>query len=144
MTRIRLIVYCLILLLLSCVNRNRVPTGILGQQRMQSILYDIILADALNGTAVIKDTSIKIDDANAALFQKIFDLHKISKQDFLKSYRFYLRHPDLLKPVIDSLSAVINRQNTDIEKRDTLLNDPKRWKNGGNIPNPTGQMGDSK
>jgi hypothetical protein len=139
-----LMFYCFILLVVSCSNRNRVPAGIMGQQKMQAVLYDIMLTDALNGDKVVKDTALKLNDVNASLFQKVFDLHKISRQEFLKSYRYYLRHPDLLKTVTDSLSAVINRQNTELDKRDTMLNNPKRLKNGGNIQNAAGQVGDTK
>ena len=65
---------------------------------------------------VVKDSTIVIKKENIALYNKIFDLHKISKDEFYNSYNYYENHPNEMKILLDSISAY------GIKKRDTLTN----------------------
>ncbi|HKB42904.1 MAG TPA: DUF4296 domain-containing protein, partial [Chitinophagaceae bacterium] len=51
----------------------------------------------------IKDTSLNKDTSSIKLYQQIFRIHHISKQEFQQSFSFYRSHPDLFKTVLDSL-----------------------------------------
>jgi hypothetical protein len=44
------------------------------------------------------------------LYEHVFTIHHISKEDFYKSYRYYQQHPDKNKVLFDSLYAVVNRK----------------------------------
>jgi hypothetical protein len=43
-------------------------------------------------------------------------LHKISKQQFSKSYKYYITHPDKNRLLFDSLAAKANRRLQDAYK----------------------------
>jgi hypothetical protein len=90
------------LLLISC-SGSKVPKDVLPPQKMQAVLWDAMLADEMADYYGLKDSSLNILSRHAELYQKIFAIHKISKDDFKKSLRFYESHPDLLKPIFDSL-----------------------------------------
>jgi Domain of unknown function (DUF4296) len=130
-----LLVYCFA----ACSNKNNLPDGVLPPAKMQLVLLDIMEADALNNERAIKDTSLRVPAEDAAYYQTIFQLHKITREDFAKSYRFYLKRPDLLKPITDSLNSVVTRKNTELEtktmKADSVktMNKDSLKKAGGDI-----------
>lgn len=79
-------------------------------------MWDIVNADEWIKIAAIKDSTIVLKKENIALYNKIFALHKITKDEFYSSYNYYENHPNEMKILLDSISAY------GIKKRDTLTN----------------------
>lgn len=126
----------ILIVCISCSDKNKIPEGIMKPSKMQAVLTDILIADAMNGERVIKDTSLKLPVENASYFLKVFQLHQTTRNEFNKSYSFYLKRPDLLKIITDSASAVINRKNTQLTAiPDTIKKKP----NGHNFKKITGK-----
>ena len=75
-----------------CNHPDRVPRGILSKDSMQSIMWDIIQADQYASQYLARD-SVKsnIKPQTIRLYQQIFDLHGITREEFEKSYQFYPR-----------------------------------------------------
>lgn len=101
----------MLLMLMACSDNRRIPPSIMQLEKFQAVLTDVLLADGLSLERSFKDTAIKITDENAKYFLKVFELHAVSKNDFMKSYNFYLQRPDLLKIITDSISSILNRRN---------------------------------
>lgn len=80
--------------------------------RAQALAVEISRKDSLNDTAETK-----------ALMQKVYEIHHINSADFTKSYNWYIKHPDYLRLVFDSLYT--EKQKPDflpnINVKDTLL-----------------------
>lgn len=125
----RLMILLLLLVLLGCSETKKTPENILGPEKFQKVLTDVMLADALSTERSFKDTALKIKDANAAYFLKIFEIHGTNKNEFMRSYNFYLSRPDFLRVISDSVSAVLNRENNQLTT-DTVKPKP----NGNNSP----------
>lgn len=125
----RLMILLLLLVLLGCSETKKTPENILGPEKFQEVLTDVMLADALSTERSFKDTALKIKDANAAYFLKIFEIHGTNKNEFMRSYNFYLSRPDFLRVISDSVSAVLNRENNQLTT-DTVKPKP----NGNNSP----------
>ena len=90
---------------LSCWDKSELPEGILPRQKMQEVIWDIIRAEEfLNGFIIYRDTSIDKIAESKKWYDKIYQLHKITKKDFDKSYAYYKDHPVLMKQILDSLS----------------------------------------
>lgn len=97
------VVFIFVLLILTaCSGRDKLPHGILDKPKMTSLISDMLIADAVANERKQKDTAINIKSLSGSYYQSVFDLHKISKDDFFRSYNYYLNHPDLLKVVLDS------------------------------------------
>jgi hypothetical protein len=79
---------------------------------MQSILWDIARADALSQEIIKKDSTKKPEDEKIMLTRKIFRIHDVSKEEFEKSYSFYVKHPDMLKVMLDSINVQQTRLST--------------------------------
>lgn len=75
---------------------------------MRLVIWEMACADELVLEQQAKDTSIKknqSDSIRKTLYQKVFAIHKISKEDFYNSYNHYLQKPDVFKTLIDSVQS---------------------------------------
>ena len=79
---------------------------------MQSILWDVMRAQTLANQIAIKDSSVNAAVETKSFSQKIFQIHKTDSLNFNKSYNWYVKHPDALKLIFDSLYAQKERENT--------------------------------
>jgi Domain of unknown function (DUF4296) len=98
------------LFLFSCGNKNALPKGILKPEKMQIVLWDVLRADVFTNDFIKKDSTKKPEQELVKLQQQIFAIHKVSKDEFYKSYEFYKAHPEIMQPMLDSM---INRKTRD-------------------------------
>jgi hypothetical protein len=137
--KILILIYCsIIFTIISCSDKNNIPEGVLSPKKMQAVLTDILVADVLNNERILKDSVLKLPAENASYFLRIFQLHNTTRNEFSRSYIFYLRRPDLLKVITDSVSSDISRRNQNLNKGpDTLKNRP----HGNYLKKTTGPIG---
>ena len=90
-----------------CTRDKRIPKGILSQNEMRKIMWDLMRADAYVADFIMKDTTRKHDQKaeSALLYEQVFDMHSTTKEIFIKSRNFYESRPDLLKVITDSLRS---------------------------------------
>jgi hypothetical protein len=100
-----LLIPLLLFFLSACKRKNRVPAGVLSQKKMQTVLWDVMRADQFLLAYVLnKDSSLEKETESFKYYQQIFAIHKITKEQFEKSFSFYKDHPALFKVIMDSLS----------------------------------------
>ena len=81
------------------------PKGVLPRKKMQEVMWDMIRAgEFLNSYVFNKDTSLDKIAESQKWHNKIYQLHKITKRDFDRSYAYYESHPVLMRAILDSLS----------------------------------------
>lgn len=112
-----LIFFFLFFLCISCVNNDKVPQGVIVRDSMPRILWDVIVADQFSKQFILKD-SAKINTRleTMKLYQQVFQVHHITRDEFEKSYQFYVSRPDLMKIIYDSLFAYSSKQRVEIYK----------------------------
>jgi hypothetical protein len=126
--------WLIILFVSGCTDNKKIPPGVIEQPRMEKILWDMMQADRYVAAFIVpnrKDDSALKKEKAAVLYEQVFQLNKISREDFLKSYKFYLGRPDLTKVMFDSIAARADRQRNDmyraspknsmLSRRDSLL-----------------------
>ena len=139
-TRILTALLCAVLLWgAACSNKDQTPAGVLQPAAMQAVLKDLYLIDAVNANRLLADTSLNPLLENKKYFDQVFALHKISREQFLRSYDYYAGRPDVFRKVTDSLLAEMNRLSnealTDTTTQKKQLNDrniPDTAATGGN------------
>jgi len=102
--------YSLILLLAACSNRSKIPSDVLSQEAMGKVMWDMIQADRFSIQFLTRDSSKDVKTETFKLYEQVFQLHKISREEFIRSYKFYLSRPDLNKVLFDSLASLGERQ----------------------------------
>ncbi len=82
---------------------------VLPKEKMQTVLWDMLQADAYTSNFIKNDSSKKELEEVTALQKKIFELHHISREDFTVSYDYYSSRPEQMKMLLDSISAKVER-----------------------------------
>lgn len=95
-------------------NDTTIPKNIIPVNKMKLIVWDLVQAGSYASTLSEKDTAEK--NLNTAYLAETLKLHKISKEDFVKSFDFYQKHPVLNKQLFDSITAYAQRQRTKMYK----------------------------
>jgi hypothetical protein len=106
---------CILLIFASCTNNEKIPSGVIERPEMEKIMWDMIRADRYSSIFLASDT-LNRQRKTFELYENIFHIHHITKDEFLKSYKFYLGRPDLAKVMFDSVSARAERQRADVYK----------------------------
>ena len=110
-------------LFFSC-SKPKVPAGIIPPEKMQEVFWDYLRADVYANEFIRKDSARNVEMENAKLQQQVFMLHKTSREEFYKSYEYYLNHQSQMKSMLDTMQV---RQQKIIDvKRDTSV---KKWPN---------------
>lgn len=120
-------IFVLCLCFSACMDRNVVPSGIIQPDSMRVILKDVIMVDQYALQYLFKD-SVKKDSSHRnvkleirQLYETVFKLHTVTRDEFRKSLDFYDSRPDLIKTMFDSLAAYETRHRNDLYKPNSTL-----------------------
>ena len=78
---------------------------------MENVIWDMVMADEYIQNFVLKDSTKKdVKAERFKLYEQVFKIHNITREQFQKSYQYYSTHPGESKKMFDSLSARANRR----------------------------------
>jgi hypothetical protein len=101
--------FVLIMLLLTgagCKDKKSVPRSILPEDKMEQVMWDMAQADQYSALYLAKDSAhIDRKAETMRLYAEVFRLHQVTPEEFRKSYRYYLDHPELNQVLFDSTIA---------------------------------------
>lgn len=89
----------LLFLLFSC--RERLPEGIINQEKMVEVLFDVHLADGLLSTRPVDSARREMP----SLYEAIFKRHDIDSTVLRQSVEYYASHPDVMKVMYTEIEA---------------------------------------
>jgi Domain of unknown function (DUF4296) len=92
----------LLILFFSCSHKPQ-KASILPEKKMKEVMWDMIRADQYVSGFLLKDSTKKKKEESVKLYEEIFHIHGITKEQFKKSLDYYSSQPDLFRPIIDSL-----------------------------------------
>ena len=125
-----------VFIFLGCSQNNKIPGGILSQEKMRYIIWDMLRADEYANNFLIKDSSLDLKTEKAVYYEQIFKLHSTKADIFKKSLTFYQSNPVLLKVIIDSL-RVEERKSLEIKYKPVIpLEDSLPKKHGTTLSLP--------
>jgi hypothetical protein len=117
MSRLWLIVTgCIIGLVCACSNKDNAPSGVIPKEKMEAVLWDMIQAERYTSAYFAKDTTKSIKLENLKLYSQVFEIHQVNKEEFIKSYKFYLSRPDISRVMFDSLATRANREREELSR----------------------------
>lgn len=88
----------------SCINKEK-NLAVLPEKKMREVMWDMIRADQYVSDFIMKDSTRNRKNESTRLYDEIFQIHKITREEFKKSFDYYTSRPDLFKPIIDSLAV---------------------------------------
>lgn len=90
---------------------------VLPQPKMEKVVWDVVQADEFIQAFVLKDSNkVDVSAERNKLYEQVFKLNKTSREQFRKSYQYYLSHPEKNRLLFDSLAAKANRRLQDSYK----------------------------
>lgn len=107
----------MVLLVTACTNTTKLPEGVIPQNKMEGVLWDILQAERFSSLFLFKDSAnVDVTLEKFNLYESVFQIHKVSKDDFIKSYKYYLSRPDLAKVMFDSMTVKAERKKNESYK----------------------------
>jgi len=97
--------YLIFFLFLLSACKQQIPDDVLPPAKMNPVLWDVLLADEISAQIGLTDSAFNKLAKHAEYYQAIFRIHKTDEETFKRSIRFYMGHPALFKPVLDSLQS---------------------------------------
>jgi hypothetical protein len=99
----KFLTFLLAILLLACNRGKQQPADLLPPQKMTTVLKQVLTADEWVAWRAEKDPSVPVFQESIRLYRGIFKKEGITEDQFRKSVRYYQDHPQLLRPVMDTL-----------------------------------------
>jgi hypothetical protein len=97
--------------------KNKKAGEILPPVKMEKVIWDMVQADEYIQAFVLKDSNkVDVNAERYKLYQQVFQLHNTSKEQFKKSYDYYIARPGENKVIFDSLAAKANRRIQEVYK----------------------------
>lgn len=125
-----------IIFLVGCSGKDKIPSGVIPREKMEKILWDMMEADQYASIYLVKDSSRGNEKMETLkLYQTIFELNKVSRDEFRESYQFYLGRPDLTRSIFDSLLTRGNHLRMESYKNPPVVTTPQML--------PSGQVGNA-
>ncbi len=105
-------VVLLIVLLVACMNKNKIPSDVLPREEMEKVMWDMIQADRFSSQFMERDSTLRknIKIENLKQYERVFQLHKVTREEFVHSFKFYLSRPDINRVLFDTMAARANRR----------------------------------
>jgi hypothetical protein len=98
------------LMVAGCSEKDKVPSGVIAKDEMEKILWDMMLADQYSANYIVKDSAkVNVKIETLKLYEDVFRLHKVTRDEFRKSFEYYQGRPDITRTMLDSLQAKGNR-----------------------------------
>ena len=95
--------FCLLIFLFCSACGSKSPKGILPQDTMEAVYWDLMKADEVVNYYGLTDTGNIKKRKQDSLYAAIFQIHNISEQQFFKSKSYYESNPEVLKVILDSM-----------------------------------------
>lgn len=104
---------CIALGLLWSCSRD-IPKDVIPIDKMKFIMYDVLYAQEAAQLSVDAKDTAATKSKTFELYDQVFAIHKITRQDFDRSFKFYEAHPDKIKILFDSVANYGNRKKSEM------------------------------
>ena len=113
----RFLLILLIGVFFSCNNSKSVPRGIIPPDKMEKVLWDMIQADRFSVQFLAKDSAkINVKEETFKLYEQIFRIHQTNREEFTKSFKYYMDRPELNQALYDSMNVRGSKLREDMYK----------------------------
>jgi hypothetical protein len=106
----RQLIFVLLLGLVACSDKHTLPKDVIVPVSMQKIVWDMLQADEVALQNKLKDTTIVLKNESFKLYDKVFAIHKVSRDQFYKSYEYYQKHPHLYKALMEGVKSIAQKE----------------------------------
>ncbi|WP_262915329.1 DUF4296 domain-containing protein [Niabella ginsengisoli] len=107
--------YILAIIVVFAACRSNSGKDILPKEKMEKVLWDVAQSsEFLNGFVYYKYPEQNRVALNNAMLDKVFKIHKITKEQFDNTLEYYRKNPEKFKVIVDSITTKQKRL-TDVD-----------------------------
>ena len=107
----------ILVFIISCSDEMKAPKDLISEKKMASVMWDMVQADRFTTTFITRDSlKLNVKAETFKMYDQVFQLHKISQDQFLASYKYYLSRPDLSQKIFDSVASKASKARIDASK----------------------------
>jgi len=77
---------------------------------MKVVMWDMLKADEWHIRRIQKDSTLRAKKENIRLYEQVFAIHGITRDQFYNSFKYYESHPNECKVLFDSVEAFGTRE----------------------------------
>lgn len=89
---------------------------VLSKTKMEAVMWDVIRADVYTYDHIRKDSALDDTLLDAGLQLRVFQKHRVTREQYYSSYQYYIEHPDDLKEILDSIASRKSKGDQTIQK----------------------------
>lgn len=93
-----------------CSGGNEIPADVIAIKPMQRLVWDMIQADEAATQQSFTDSTLNLKQASFRMYDQVFAIHNVSREQFYKSYRFYQGRPDLYRRLMTGVKEVAEKE----------------------------------
>lgn len=116
---------CALIFGMGACSSDKIPNDVMTINELKVVIWDLMVA----GEVKVADTTAKVrlnlKDSATSAFNYVLHVHKLSKESFLHSFKYYESHPDKENELVDSLIAYNDRNLKVYEKRQNKIDSLK-------------------
>lgn len=103
------IFFCLAGMMMTACSSSQ-GKDILPVDSMKVVMWDMLKADEWYMHLSQQDTTLKKKREDIRLYEQVFLIHGITREQYYKSYRYYETHPVKFKQLLDSVDQLASRE----------------------------------
>jgi precorrin-4 methylase len=104
-----------VMMIVSC--RAGSKKDVLPVNTMKQVVWDMMKADEWFLRSSLKDSLAKKNREDIRLYEQVFAIHHITREQFYRSYRYYEAHPVQFKELLDSIEHLSSREQQKMIKK---------------------------
>ena len=102
-----LLTLMILICLAACKDPDARPAGVLPQDKMKLVMYDMMrTGEFLSGYVLYKDETVDKTGESMKWYNKVWQMHNITEDQFRQSYKWYREHPSQMEQVMDSVMVI--------------------------------------
>ena len=102
---------------LSCSDNKeeeQIPENVLDNAKFTSVMIDVQLIEGMHAQGVeITSTAGGVDGA----YEKVFEKHGITKEEFQASFSYYQEHPDKMEMIYEQVLDSLSKLDAEVKQR---------------------------
>jgi len=108
------ILFFSVLLFLAACTKNKTPDGIIKPEQMTNLLTQVHIIDG--GLYNVTQTPDSLYKYGTARYKDLFKRFHTNADQFIKSYKFYTAHPEMLETIYEKITINLQQKSDSLNK----------------------------
>lgn len=90
------------------------PKDVLNSDKFTALMIDVQLIEGIRAQRI--DVSERKGKAESFLYAEVFDKHSITREEFEKTYAYYMKNPKRMEQIYEQVLDSLNKLDADIKQ----------------------------